>query len=351
LVAQRADVLALEDWTASRHAFDAAVYPSLLVARTHDDERAAAPPVCVAMHRRDRALRWRVDAARLGLDDDAASPWVPLPPEVRAAFDRLTRDGVALADSPLGAPMLGVKCGCNEAFAVEHLADARALAEVRSADRRGAVERELLRPLLRGERVARWRTTGVTEHLIWTHAPDGAPLRALPPHALHWLGRWRHRLSHRADANGGPWWQLFRTAAARSDRTRVVWADVAREPRALILAPGDPTVPLNTCYVLACADPVDAYTAAALLNSPLAAAWLGAIAEPARGGYRRFLAWTVALLPTPRDWTRARTLLAPIAERAMRGGAVTGDELLDAALRAFRVRCADVEPLLEWNGH
>src|SRR5262249_51537090 len=139
-----------------------------------------------------------------------------------------------------GPPMLGVKCGCNEAFAVAQLGETRALAEVRSGDRRGAVEREMLRPLLRGEHVTRWCTADATERLIWTHGADGTPLRALPPHALHWLTRWRHQLSHRADAHGGPWWQLFRTAAARSDRARVVWADVAREPRALVLAPGDP---------------------------------------------------------------------------------------------------------------
>ena len=350
LVTQQAHVLALEDWSRSRHAFDAAVYPSLLVARARERADAPSVPVAVAMHRRDRALRWQVRAERLGLDDDPASPWIALPPEVRDALDRVSRAGIPLADSSLGPPLLGVKCGCNEAFVVEHLGGSRALAEVRSGERRGAIEREMLRPLLRGESVARWRAVPGQERVVWTHAPHGAPLRTLPPHALHWLSRWRHALDHRADAHAGAWWQLFRTAAARTDRSRVVWADVAREPRALVLPPGDPVVPLNTCYVLACANAADAAAFTALLNAPLAAAWLGAIAEPARGGYRRFLAWTVALLPIPRDWERARALLAPIADRAMRGDHVTADELLDAALRAYRVRRADVAALLEWNG-
>ena len=349
-VLHRTHVLALEDWTLSRHAFDAAVYPSMLVARTRDDPDAPAPGVAIAMHRRDTALRWSVGAERLGLDRDPSSPWIPLPPEVRDAFERILRAGVPLAESALGPPMLGVKCGCNEAFVVEEVNGTRELATVRSATREGAIERALLRPLLRGETVSRWRASASCERLVWTHDAAGAPLRALPPHATHWLVRWRHQLARRSDARAGPWWQVFRAPSARSDRTRVAWADVAREPRALLLPAGDATVALNTCYVLACTDPRDAAAFAALLNSPLAAAWLGAIAEPARGGYRRFLAWTVALLPLPHDWERARGILAPLADRALRGEGVSSGELLDAALRAYRVHRTSAAPLLEWNG-
>jgi hypothetical protein len=128
-----------------------------------------------------------------------------------------------------------------------------------------------------------------------------------------------------------------------------VWADVGRAPRALVLAPHEESVALNSCYVLACRDARDAHTLAALLNSPLLAAWLALIAEPARGGYRRFLAWTVALLPTPRDWSRARDILAPLAQRAQQGIDPGAGELLDATLRAYGIHRPDIEPLLEWT--
>jgi hypothetical protein len=124
---------------------------------------------------------------------------------------------------------------------------------------------------------------------------------------------------------------------------------MGRAPRALILATGDETVALNSCYVLPCRDPADANAFAALLNSPLAAAWLGAIAEPARGGYKRFLAWTVALLPLPRDWPRARAILAPLADRAIEHDDVSAEALLAAVLRAYRLRRADIDPLLAWE--
>ena len=351
LLAERAVVLALEDWTESPHAFDAAVYPSLLVARRREGgARADAPAVEAAVHGKHGTLRWPIAARRLALDGDPASPWIALPTPVRDAFDRIARAGTPLASSPFGPPLLGVKCGCNDAFVVTLAGGVNGLAEVRSGEHRGAIERAMLRPLLRGEHVTPWSAEGPAEFMIWTHGRDGAPLARLPVHAAHWFSHWRRDLLRRSDArHAQAWWSLFRIASAHADLTRIVWADMGRAPRALILPPGDTTVALNSCYVLPCADPRDAAALAALLNSPLAAAWLGAIAEPARGGYKRFLAWTVSLLPLPRDWPRARAILAPLADRAIEHDDVDAGALLDAAVRAYRLRRADLDPLLAWN--
>jgi hypothetical protein len=86
-----------------------------------------------------------------------------------------------------------------------------------------------------------------------------------------------------------------------------------------------------------------------LLNSPIVAAWLNALAEPARGGYRRYLGWTVSLMPLPTDWSAARDKLAPIADRAINGSPPDADTLLAAVLKAYHLRERDVEPLLLWN--
>jgi len=72
------------------------------------------------------------------------------------------------------------------------------------------------------------------------------------------------------------------------------------------------------------------------------------LAEPARGGYHRYLGWTMALLPLPRDWRCAREILAPLAERAIAGELPSTCELLDSATRAYRLRASDVAPLIAW---
>jgi hypothetical protein len=146
-----------------------------------------------------------------------------------------------------------------------------------------------------------------------------------------------------------PWWSVFRTESAVCDRPRVIWADFGFTPRATVLEAREPFVPLNSCYVVGCNSNSDAYALAVILNSSLAAAWLNSLAEPARGGYRRYLGWTMALLPIPVDWYRARALLAPFGERALRGDVPAEKELLNAVLDAYDLDLTDVQSLLSWT--
>jgi hypothetical protein len=207
----------------------------------------------------------------------------------------------------------------------------------------------MLRPLVRGETLAPWSVAGSREYLVWPHDADNKPLRALPPLARDWLFSSRDKLDERSDLHGRmPWWSVFRTESASSVSPRVIWADFGLAPRAIAVEEGDRIIALNSCYVASCETMTDAHALATLLNGPLASAWLNAIAEPARGGYRRYLGWTMSLLPIPRDWRRARDVLAPLGERAMLGDVPPHDELLDAALGAYGLELRDVQPLLSW---
>ena len=348
LLARDAQLLRLEDWSDAPSTFDAAVYPSVVVASkpVHGSADLRA-----TVRRRSLEVTWCAAPASIRFDPmDAASPWLLLPPVVRAAFDRLSAHGHPLGDCSLGRPTLGVKCGCNEAFVVEVDGRDDDRVSVSRDRRRGVIEHELLRPLLRGEAVTAWRPLPTSSAIVWTHGKDGAPLAALPQHAARWLAPWRNHLASRSDLRGARrWWSLFRTEAADCRRTRVAWCDFGRAPRATVLPAGDPTVPLNTCYVLACENPDDALAVAAVMNSALAAAWLAAVAEPARGGWHRYLAWTVSLLPLPLDWPRARSLLAPVARRAILGEPPSTPELLEVVCAAYRLKPADVAPLLAWS--
>lgn len=361
---------AIEDWSESRAAFDAVVYPSLFVATRREPASstggngltsAAGLSVRSAIHRRDSILAWEHDASDLMLDETPGAPWLLLPPAVRRAFDLLAARGARLAHTPLGRPILGVKTGCNDAFIVTPRpgwrevpvaggADGDATAWcVRAGPREDVVERRLLRPALRGEDVRPWRAAESDTAIIWTHGPDGAPLDRLPSAAGAWLAPWRRQLEARTDAaRARRWWALFRTEAAACRRSRVVWSDISKASRAMVLAPGDMTVPLNSCYVLPAPTLDDAHAFAALLNSAPVSAWLCALAEPARGGYRRFLGWTLARLPIPARWDRAVAILAPIARQAAAGDSPDAHALAVAVARAYGVRLSRLEPLITW---
>jgi|SRR5579862_8356251 len=343
------------------------------------------PTVEVVVHTATDAVRWRAASASLAFDASPGSPWLLVPPTVREAFDALRGSGVPLADTAFGSPMLGVKSGCNLAFLVSlEQADGAldacghglvAVRAVESADRqlpprRGPMEHALLRPVVRGQTLAPWvgPVAGVQagktsrwhpgegacqEHIIWTHddGADGAtpPRRRLPPYARRWLGHYRHRLAARSDTRGRmPWWSLFRTESAMTLQPRVVWSDFGRVPRAAVLPAGDPTVPLNTCYVARAATLADAQALAALLNSEPVAAWLNVLAEPARGGFKRYLGWTVGLLTLPARWGQARTRLAPLAARAAAGEPPSTAELTQAVASAYGLGLDALEPLFSW---
>ena len=350
LVTERSALVALEDWSGAPAMFDAATYPSLVVAR-----RTAPSGDDIAqltVHRGRVEVAWRSRRSQLPLDDTAGAPWVALPPEARAAFDHLVQKGVLLSESGLGVATLGVKCGCNEAFLVRAHSQFGGV-EVEDGTRSAFLETQFVRRVLRGECVRAWSfDERDNECIVFPYSLDGRLLERLPSALRSWLLPWRAKLEARTDARGhSAWWSLFRLEGSRPDRPRVVWADLGRSLRAMVLPAGDRTVPLNTCYVLSTRDLVDALALATLMNSPVADAFVGAIAEPARGGYRRHFAWTMARLPVPDDWARAREILAPIGARAIQGEAPGRTELMHAVLEAFRVRSRSVAPLIEWmNG-
>ncbi len=335
LLERRTRLLALDDWSRGSAGFDAAVYPTALLARVEGARREIdGTTLSYSRIGNRRVDRFEIPTARLALDSSVGAPWLLLPPDARIAFDALASAGVPLARSRFGRPILGVKTGCNEAFVVEG---------------GSTVDPRRLRPLLRGEDLRPWRASASAAAIIWTHDARGLAVAALDPATQRWLSRWRHTLESRTDARGARWWSLFRTEAARGDLPRVIWGDIGREPRALVLAAGDPTVPLNTCYVVRAPSEEDAHGLAALLNSRVIGAWLAAIAEPARGGYCRYLGWTCARLPIPRHWDDARRPLARIARRAARGE-VPDPSILDAEVAAaFGLSAEQLAPLLAWH--
>ncbi|HET7631691.1 MAG TPA: DNA methyltransferase [Gemmatimonadaceae bacterium] len=355
-ISERTELAAIEDRSDAPPSFDAAVYPSIIgLIRRHRDPTVLVTRGCtsVAVQRASTLATWKSPAANLPLDQTPGSPWLLIPPPVRAAFDRLSAAGLPLGESPVGVPMLGVKCGCNDAFVVE-LVDLRGgVACVRAAGgRTGEVEGALLRPVIRGETTRAWSPAATTERIIWPYDARGRLIDPLPPRARKWFAHYKHRLMQRSDGRASSrWWSLFRLDGAARESCRVVWADFGRRPRALVLDAGNRTVPLNTCYVARCANATDALTLAAILNSPIAAAWLHVVAEPARGGFHRYLGWTMARLPMPADWARARGILAPMVTRRVKSGslaATPSSAWMDPVLDAYNLRRADLADLLTW---
>jgi hypothetical protein len=207
-------------------------------------------------------------------------PWILTGDRLQACLA-----GLRAEHPPIGAVIrcqLGVKTGANRVFLDPPLTDS-----------------PLIRWAVRGRDLSGF-TVRVLRRLLWTHGPDGSPLRELPPEAEAYLARHRAVLLRRVDHGGGPPWTLFRIRAATAPH-RVVWADVARSLSAAALTGVEDArlVPLNSCYVAPTGDATTAWRLAAWLNTT----WLRAVARtgalPAAGGYARFNATVVGALPLP----------------------------------------------------
>jgi hypothetical protein len=184
------------------------------------------------------------------------------------------------------------------------------------------VEPEVLRWAIRGRDVAPFLIRRRTR-LLWTHGPDGSPLPRLPPRAAAHLGPHAAALRARTDYVGGPPWALFRARAATGPH-RVVWADLARDLRAVSLADMPDTIPLNSCYVALARDDPEADRLAAWLNSSWLRAAARAGAVPAAGGCARYTAATVGALPLPAS-ALADSDLSTLARLAAEGRRVQAD--------------------------
>jgi len=208
-------------------------------------------------------------------------------------------------------PQLGVKTGADDLFVV-------------------ATAAPWTRAALRGRDVTPWRATPRT-HVLWTHSADGKPLERLPRELARLLEPHLDRLRRRSDYRGGAPWQLFRTALAFAPHC-VVWPDLARRLTAAV--PPAEIVPLNTVYGIATRSADDAHALAALFNSRWLSALARLVADPARGGFRRFNARVVRGLPVPAGDSPAWRALAAMGRRRLADDDAIADLLqLDAADR------------------
>ncbi len=254
----------------SRAGFDATVYPLALIA-------ALAPP------REGHRVRLALGAAEPSVPQRtlSAAPWVLHPDAARDALERIRGSFPALGER--FSCHLGVKTGLNRVF----------------FDPPDEIEPDLIRWAVRGRDVRAF-VVRPGRRLLWPCDPSGMPLAILPPRASRYLARHALELRRRADYGGGPTWSLFRARAAAAP-FRVVWSDLARrlEAAPLIGANGLRLIPINTCYVVPVHDGSTALRLTAWLNSTWCRAVAAATADPAAGGFARFNARVVSMLPCP----------------------------------------------------
>lgn len=298
----RHTLVALEDYSdGTRQLFDATVYPAMLHVQKAATPRAPADTprrparpslsrasVRMTVWRGDRARCWRTDPTDLYAQrGQPGAPWLLAEPRALRLFARMQQRSTPLGTIDALQPTRGVFTGANEVFLAEN-ADFRALL--------GDDFARLSRPVLGGRDLRPWAVQ-TPRCILWPYDPALNPRSELPESLARYFYKHQKRLRKRSDHKpGAPLWQIFRVSA-QIMAPKVVWRDISPTLEAA-LAPAD-VVPLNTVYFIALADVRRAAIVAALFNSAPMRAFAFALAERARGGWRRHFAWVIRLLPLP----------------------------------------------------
>lgn len=282
-------------------AFGATTYPLVVIARKQSPHAGHAV----------RLLPAPAEAATVPQRSlDVPGPWVLVPDRQRRAVDRFLAAGPPLAT--IAPPALGVKTGADRLLVGRLVTRDRTVARVRFGPDEVEIEQSFLRPALRGRDVGAF-TMQSRRVVFWPYDRDGRLRVRLPRRAAAWIMQLTPRLTARSDYEEGPPWMLFRLRGALAP-WRVVWADIARQPGAVVLecAGAGNAMPLNTCYVAPAPDRRTALAVCAVINSTWARAVVSVTADEARGGYHRHNATVIGRLPVPSS-PEARARLARLA--------------------------------------
>ena len=310
--------------------FDATTYPSVVrVRKCAPAANADEEPVEVNVWRRNRRTpsRFRASVGGLGVyGDDVREPWMLVEPSIRRIFRTMQEASVPLGCVESMPIRGGVKTGCNDAFLMsEDEAKSRFSPEVR---------RRWLRWAIRGRDIDEASVDCGTK-LIWPVDETGEIAESLPGELEAYFEERRDRLQSRSDYRDGPIWTLFRRHDDIED-PGVVWRDMGEQLEAASI--GGDAIAMNTVYYLPAPSDEGARAVVELFHSEPMRAIAFAIAERARGGWRRHFAWVMRLLPIPRTW------LARLDD-----GRVASLQGAESIRQAYGLTRDDVDRLAGWR--
>lgn len=291
LLLQQTDLISIEDHSLDqRSIFQADAFAAVVVARKKDGPRANSP-ISVTMVRRGRAPQ-RFTAASRDLSlapNDAASPWLIVPPDVRKVLDKMGAQPV-IGDFSQLKIRRGVVTGSNAVMLLcDHAPKLGGLCEIRSEGYRAANPRD--------------KYVGVVEQAATARVARGSDVRAWSFEQSRWLlcrngdrherfPRLLRYLQHHDKT-------LSDVPKVKPAASAVAWHDLASNLNAVVLPPD--VVALNTVYYIGAEDPC-AHLLCAYFNSLPVRVFARAIAERAKDAHFRFFAWTISMLPLPADW-------------------------------------------------
>lgn len=262
---------------ASEAHFDATTYPAFWCIQKHQPDqslirrRPQRDDVEVVVWSGDDTTQTHITRTTLG-----AAPWL------LSRQDQWTTRHKALGTWTALRPRRGIMTGCNDVF-VHHAPPQWMMPFVKS--------------VLMGRDIGAFEVEP-KHHILWPYDAHGKPLESLEsPQLQAYFERHSDKLLARRDHKArSPLWQMFRVHPSMLGH-KVVWRDMGEQLQAC--AVDAQMLVLNTVYYIGTVDAVRAWMLSVYLNHPMIRSVAHQLAERARGGWRRYFAWVISLLPMP----------------------------------------------------
>ena len=238
--------------------------------------------------------------------DLSPNGWTLTSLETLRLLAKLQQTGTPLGEYVSEVFYMGVKTGCNDAFVINESIRQQLIAEDERSN-------ELIKPVLRGRDLKKWKTKGTGHYLIFTQ--QGIEIDQYPV-IKDYLNQYREALESRASGNY-EWYEIQANAAyyLDFDKPKIVYPDTAKA----LYACYDTTKAfgLNTVHFI----PTNDLSLLAILNSKLfdwyARHKFQSINDPWEGGRLRFFSQYMEKVPIANRTAEQKAALSRLAEQIL----------------------------------
>ena len=259
-------------------------------------------------------------AISIQAQDLSAEGWALTSPEALRLLEKLQQTGTLLARYVNGSFYMGVKTGCNAAFMIDESVRQQLIAQDPNSG-------ELIRPVLIGRKLRKWKTVSVNEYLIaiassvnidwpWSDAANDSEAEDIfaqtYPAIYEYLNSYRERLRARDD-QGTFYWELRSCAYyAEFEKPKIVYPQTA----SFLYACYDTSkaLGLNNTYFI----PTSDLSLLAILNSSLfdwyARHKFYSLNDPWAGGGLQFFAQYMERVPIANRTPQQKAVLSQLVE-------------------------------------
>lgn len=260
-------------------------------------------------NRRGKKGTWELMQKELPLyEDQFRSPWLIAPQEIVTIVRKMQKTGPKLGNAV--DVKVGIYTNANPTFFVKNIGptDEPDVALVETTGKvKARMEKEILRPLLRGRNVSSWRYE-VVDHILWTHDDRGQFLATLPPLAKRYFKSQESKLKDRQRytiispiSKGAPFW-IIGDADKISINHKVAWQRVEKIITAVYISSkfkGERIVLDNSVSFMTVANENAGYALSGVLNSSPVRVYVATYVLRTGAEYCNYLGWYMGVIPVP----------------------------------------------------